>query len=48
MNQRNSFTFYRSYYEAIKELSIEQQRALYTAIIEFSFISQRKQSESKR
>ena len=34
---RQSFTFLRSYYEAIKELPAKVQNELYRAIIEFSF-----------
>lgn len=35
-NQRDSFIFYRSYYEAIKELSKEQQSEVYHSIMEYS------------
>ena len=34
---RESIVFYRSYYEAIKELPIEQQIKIYEAIFEFGF-----------
>jgi len=36
MEQRNSFTFYRSFYEAIKELPEKNQLILYKSIIEYS------------
>ena len=33
---RNSFIFYRSFYESIKELTPEQQSEVYTAVFEYS------------
>ena len=36
MEQRDSFVFYRSYYEAIKDLNDEEQLTLYKAIFEYA------------
>ena len=36
MEQRDSFVFYRSFYEAIKDLDDEEQLKLYRAIFEYS------------
>lgn len=36
-NEKNSFVFYRSFYDAIKSIPQEQQLALYNAIMEYTF-----------
>ena len=37
MSERNGFIFYRSFYEAIKELPAENQNELFLAICSYSF-----------
>ena len=37
MDEINSLTFYRSFYEAIKNLNEEQRLKLYDAIFEYQF-----------
>lgn len=37
MAERDSFIFYRSFYESLKELPSENQLEIYNAIMEFGF-----------
>jgi hypothetical protein len=45
IREKKGFIFYKSFYEAIKELSNEQQLKLYQAIFEYSFEEKNKKLE---
>lgn len=36
MEEKNSFVFYKSYYEAIKELDADSQYRIYNAIVQYA------------
>lgn len=45
--ERNSFVFYKSYYEAIKELDEESQYKIYNAIIQYALYAKEPKDDTK-